>query len=416
MTEIAPTRILGDGRSLLLNRATGTLAMYGGAREGDVYAVGWTPRPARSDDLREVPVDVSAPIPEFPFGTVDRLDSLGQRVVSRAGAQSDYERTVALEVFCRTGYFNDGDDPVNRDHSPAGHSVRRLLDLVADEKRMIGNDEQYAAAMGYELQRLGIPARVVLGFEGANADGTVTGDDIAAWVEVPFSGQGWIPFDPTPKESRVPPPLTNDPNPKPQPYVVQPPVLPKDPGVVQGTPPEGGGQDLADRLWDVVLIVLGYLWLGLKIVLLLSPLWLILLVKQIRRHRRRSADDLVERLSGAWREVTDAARDLGTRVTPGATRRENGVLLATNFPQLEPVDLAASADRHVFGPGAPSEAEVDAYWDDVDSALKRMRSSAPWWRRVLAWFSPASIPWGSLALRGRLRSLASVVRRRERTG
>lgn len=381
-------------RELLYNNATGALAMYGNAHAGDVYVVEWTPRAGRTDDLADVAVDRSVPIAEFPFGPVEKLDLLAQRVVSRAGADTDLERAVALEVFFRTGYFNDGDDPVKRDYSPSGHSVRRLLDLAADEKRMIGNDEQYASAMAYAAQRLGIPARVVLGFETVNTGGTVTGDDIAAWVEIPFEGRGWIPFDPTPSETRIPPPQTNDPNPKPQPYVVQPPVLPKEPADVQGVPPEGAGQDLSDRIWDILFRVLGWIWLGIKIALVLSPLWGILLVKRIRRRRRRRAADPVDRLSGAWREITDRARDLGTKVTHGHTRRENGILLAARFPHVDPASLAATADSHVFGPGVPSDEHVASYWADVDTALKRMRRAVPWWRRPIAWFSPASIPWG----------------------
>src|SRR5690606_38126377 len=58
--------------------------------------------------------------------------------------------------------------------------------------------------------------------------------------------------------------------------------------------------------------------------------------------------------------------------------------------------LATVADRHVSGPTEPSEAEVAAYWDDVESALVRMRKAAPWWRRLVQWISPASIPWTQL--------------------
>lgn len=387
----------GSGqRELLLNSASGMLAMYGNARAGDVYDVEWTPRAGRTDDLAGIAVDRTLPVPEFPFAPVEKLDALAQRVVSRAGASTDLERAVALELFFREGYFNDGDDPVKRDYSPSGHSVRRLLDLVADETRMVGNDEQYASAMAYAAQRLGMPARVVLGFENVNSDGTVTGDDIAAWVEIPFEGRGWIPFDPTPDEDRVPPPQTNDPNPKPQPYVVQPPVLPKDPAEVQGVLPEAVGQDLPDQIWDILFRILGWIWTGAKIALILAPLWGIVLVKRLRRRRRRRAVDPVDRLSGAWREVTDRARDLGTKVTHSHTRRENGILLAARFQQVAPAELAATADRHVFGPGVPSDEDVDAYWSDVETAIKRMRKDVPWWRRPLAWFSPTSIPWGSI--------------------
>lgn len=397
-------------RDLLFNSATGSVVMHGDTAAGDVFTIEWEPRAGRSNDLTNVPVDREIPVPAFPFGSVDKLDAVAQHAVTRAGAGTDFERAVALEEYFQQGYFNDGDDPVTRDYSPPGHSVRRLVDLTADERRMVGNDEQYASAMAYAAQRLGLPARVVLGFEDVGPDGTVTGDDIAAWVEIPFEGRGWIPFDPTPDEDRIPPQISNDPNPKPQPYVVQPPVLPKEPADVQGVPPEGSGEDLTDRIWDIVWLVLGWLWLATKVVLLLSPLWLIVLVKRIRRRRRRRAGDPVDRLSGAWREVTDRARDLGASVTRGHTRRENGIVLASRFPNVDTAELAAMADRHVFGPGVPSDDDVTAYWADVDTALKRMRADSPRWRRLVVAIWPASIPWREMGRR--LGSTLGATRRR----
>ena len=46
--------------------------------------------------------------------------------------------------------------------------------------------------------------------------------------------------------------------------------------------------------------------------------------------------------------------------------------------------LAVEADRHVFGPGLPGDAEVAAYWEDVGTAVRRMRKATPWWRRWLS--------------------------------
>jgi hypothetical protein len=274
---------------------------------------------------------------------------------------------------------------------------------------MVGNDEQYAAAMAYALQHLGVPARVVLGFRGFSG-GTVTGDDIAAWVEVPFVGRGWIDFNPTPDEDRVPPPKDQNPNPKPQPFVVQPPVLPQDPANVDGVPPQGGGRDLSDRIWSVLWTILRWVWRATQVALVLSPLWLVVLVKRVRRRRRRRAADPIVRLSGAWREITDSARDLGAKVTAGQTRRENGLLLAERFPECDHPVLAATADQHVFGPGVPTDEAVAAYWADVDTALKRMRRSVPWWRRPLAMVSPFSIPWRVVG-RGARRRAASLAHR-----
>ena len=65
----------------------------------------------------------------------------------------------------------------------------------------VGIGEQYASAMAVLLRTIGIPARVATGFTPGDAvgDGTDTysvgTSDLHAWVEVPFQGYGWLPFE-----------------------------------------------------------------------------------------------------------------------------------------------------------------------------------------------------------------------------
>lgn len=396
-------------RELLINTATGSLAEYGNTRSGDVYRIDWTPREDRTNELLAAKVDRAFTVTQMSFPPIEKLDALAQSWISKSGARTDFERAVALEKgFRQAGYYNDGlkEDAGKRGASASGHGAKRLADLVADETRMVGNDEQYASAMAYVAQRMGLPARVVLGFEKVGSEGAVTGDDIAAWVEIPFERHGWVPFDPTPPEDKIPPPQQDSNVPVPQPYVVQPPVLPQEPADVQGVPPEGAGRDLADRLWDVILMVLRVFWKIILVLLWLAPLWLILLYKAVTRHRRKNAPDPLDRISGAWREMTDRARDLGARIPTGNTRHETSVVVGQRFPSSEPTGLAAVADRHVFGPGTPHQDDIKAYWTDVESALKRMRADAPWWRRHLGWFSLASIPWREVGQTSRTRAVA----------
>ncbi|MEO6881867.1 MAG: transglutaminaseTgpA domain-containing protein [Mycobacteriaceae bacterium] len=61
--------------------------------------------------------------------------------------------------------------------------------------------EQYASAMAAMLRTLGVPTRVGVGFTAGTGDERsreVTTDDAHAWVEVYFTGYGWVQFDPTP--------------------------------------------------------------------------------------------------------------------------------------------------------------------------------------------------------------------------
>src|SRR5690606_1187637 len=103
----------------------------------------------------------------------------------------------------------------------------------------------------------------------------------------------------------------------------------------------------------------------------------------------------------------------GVRLPVSNTRHQNGIVLSERFPDANAPWLASVADRHVFAPGQPTREEVQAYWSDVGTAVTRMRTSVPRWRRWLAVVSPASIGWRQLGrgLRTRGRRLAASARR-----
>src|ERR671922_673757 len=66
-----------------------------------------------------------------------------------------------------------------------------------------GYCQQFSGAMALMLRMVGIPARVVAGFSPGSYNRD-TGEyrvrdlDAHSWVEVYFTGIGWVPFDPTP--------------------------------------------------------------------------------------------------------------------------------------------------------------------------------------------------------------------------
>jgi transglutaminase-like putative cysteine protease len=70
--------------------------------------------------------------------------------------------------------------------------------------RRSGNCEYFAAAMAVMLRSIGVPARVVAGFQQGewNPYGRyfmVRLSDAHAWVEVHLDGRGWVAFDPSPR-------------------------------------------------------------------------------------------------------------------------------------------------------------------------------------------------------------------------
>lgn len=388
----------------LYNEATGTVAQVGGVRTGATWRYRVElPRAATESEIAAAMADQSVRV-----GSAPTPESLANLVTAwlNDGAQSDSDggRAALVARKFTEGFYSDG---LAREYpSNSGHGLKRLGDLTADPREMVGNDEQYAAALGVVLQNLGLPARVVLGAE-VPAGGVVRGDDVHAWVEVRFDDLGWVDFLPTPDDERKLQTQDEEPDPQPQPYVPQPPQAPEEVQQADPAPPQGAGDPSGGDLWAWLGVVLAIVMAALKVLLVLAPLWLLLLYKWRRRRRRRRAASPVVRLSGGWREVTDRARDLGARLPYSNTMYESSLELDERFPEANTPALATVAGRHVFGPGDPTDEEVDAYWTDVETALARMRKSVPWWRRPLALLSPASIPWRAFGQSARARAVAT---------
>jgi len=135
----------------------------------------------------------------------DLVRSATERYI--AGATSPAQQVEQIRAgLVRDGFFSHGTsgEPV----SPAGHGLDRLVSMVGTGP-MVGDQEQYAALMALMVRSIGIPARVVVGFAPsgtADAEVALRGSDLSAWVEVPFDGFGWVPFDPTPPPDK---PLTD---------------------------------------------------------------------------------------------------------------------------------------------------------------------------------------------------------------
>src|SRR5699024_4684989 len=132
----------------------------------------------------------------------------------------EIERQLKVNGFLSHGLASDAVP------SRAGHGADRIEELFT-RNQMIGDEEQFAAAFALMARSLGYPARVVMGFAPQNVEEgapvTVTGEDVTAWVEVPFEGVGWISFQPTPDEKEIPQDQNPKPKTEPQPQVRQPP-------------------------------------------------------------------------------------------------------------------------------------------------------------------------------------------------
>ncbi len=111
-----------------------------------------------------------------------------------AGRRSDQDKATALEHYLSTNY---------------GYTLQLLNDPVPDPLanflfvRRKGHCEYFASAMAVMLRTIGIPSRVVTGFQSGTFNPMtgwhiIRGSDAHSWVEAYVPDYGWTTFDPTP--------------------------------------------------------------------------------------------------------------------------------------------------------------------------------------------------------------------------
>jgi len=139
------------------------------------------------------------PLPAAVWEEMLELPPLDERIPRLAkemttGAASDQDKARALERHLRHDY---------------GYTLQLLSKPVADPLayflfvRKKGHCEYFASSMAVMLRTLGIPSRVVTGFQ-TGVFNPVTGwqvvraSDAHSWVEAWIAGHGWTTFDPTP--------------------------------------------------------------------------------------------------------------------------------------------------------------------------------------------------------------------------
>lgn len=394
-------------QSLRYSQAASAATVALGLQEGDTYRLtAIMPHRPSPDELREAgPGNASV-------GEVGRVPSalttLAATVTETADTPYDAVEAIRAAVATR-GLLNHGDRP----GLPSGHGYDRLAWLL-DQGDMVGDQEQFAPLMALMVRSLGIPARVVVGFVpgGAGEDGsaggasggsaggssevTVYGSDLSAWVEVNFAGYGWIPFDPTPGETRDVDEQLEEPLAAPHQLALQPPPPPRSSddeaasevadSDAESTPEAEDEQEAADAKntpWILVTAVAS------PVALVVLALGFIVLLKFLRK-RRHTQGLPARKVSGGWEYLVDAAIDLGAEVPEPLTRSEKAKLIEQTF-RVPAEPLAATADTKVFGPADPAAAEATEYWQAVAGTVKQLRRSVSWWRRVRARLSLASL-------------------------
>ena len=290
----------------------------------------------------------------------DRVDAWSGRV------DSPWQKVTAMAKALQSGAYTDGGaagDAVQNVFLP-GHSLRRMTQFMK-ATQLAGNDEQYASALALATNRLGVPARVVLGAV-PDATGAVKGKDVHAWVEIRRADGEWQAIMPSqflPDRNKKPEPLIQKSEQQKTGAQVPPPAANNPPSVLQGpdqaqnatqlrTPPKDEDSPLDPDTWPD--------WLRYLVFFVAIPLLLVLLVhggirlaKAVRRRRRRRAGGPSARVTGGWREVVDTARDLRMPLPVKGTRLEQARALEVHLSGPPPAKPSPIVDGAVIGAPIP---------------------------------------------------------------
>jgi transglutaminase-like putative cysteine protease len=315
-----------------------------------------------------------------------------------ADAATEYDKVIAVQDYLRdSGTFEYDTTVPKRDDSGA------LLDFLTVSQ--VGFCQQFAAAMAVLLREEGIPARVAVGFTSGtqSADDpeswTITSHDAHAWVEVLFSGYGWLPFEPTPQ--RVNPVASVYTSPVTSPTCTAK-NCPGGPGGTHGKGDEnpvtpavipaerntrgGGGGALptstvapADHISAKrLLLIAGALTL---LGLLLLPL-----ARTVRRRRRlaHASGRPRELILATYDVFAERAAELGFARSEGETIEEyrrrvsaSGLLRDGDLDRLSTITTGAA-----YAPREPHEDDARAAAEAAHTTLKELQRGTPWTARI----------------------------------
>lgn len=380
------------GQAVLVDPADGQLLAAHGARRAMSYTVmSGVPRYTAAQLRGAVPADDSAAraalvLPPHPPAVIAQMARLGT-----AGAAFPYQQAARLTAFLQA---EERFVPA----APPGHTYGHIAYFLATSHQ--GTSEQFATAFALMARTLGLPSRIVVGFQPgpAGPDGTyqVTGADTLVWPEIDFRGLGWVPFYPTPTGGRasaagllgagessqrqqIDRSLATAPLPSPAPPVIR-------PGARAAGQPGGAQGGSASTSW---LLLAGVVPLALIGYLLLAAL-----LPARRRARRRHAATAAAAVAGAWQETTSRLRVLGLRRVSTSTTSEvarfgAGQLGGEAGTRLH--ELATTADSSEFASVAPGPSAAGEAWRHHDAVRRRVRAAVPLTTRIRHGLRPAAV-------------------------
>lgn len=346
---------------VMVDPDTGSLVMAEGLRTGLSYTVRGVLETPADADLAEaqVPADATkyTALPRLPFTLAEYARQ------ATVNATTAYEKAVALEQVVRLNRRPDAEAPV-------GSSYARLETFLfgaeGESGASAGTAEQFASAFAVLARAVGLPTRVVVGFQPVpeeNGERIVRAADATAWPEVYFSGWGWVPFDPVSGNDSGPSAASKrevlnrlastTAKPTPTTLASVPPLV--QPSAVR--PDASAAQETAGAF---------PFWVFTPVLVLLA----LYAARTTRRVRLRAAGPV-----GAWNEVLDALQLAGLRPRPSRTVPDVGRDWGDAGRRL-----AVLVDQAAF---APEPVHHEDGWRLAREVRKAVRRKASWWRRLV---------------------------------
>jgi hypothetical protein len=365
------------GLPVAVNLASRCLLTPDGLATGSTYHVESalvTADPAAAETAR--PDLTDAGTVAVPPGTPEIMATIADYV--RTTYDTPYERAQGLADFLAQHYAYNPE-------APSGHDLPALgffLGSPADAGGQRGTSEHFAAAYAIIARLIGLPSRVVVGFEVPGGSSTVTAGQGSAWPEIKFDGAGWVRFDPMPAPDAVPVP--------PEDTLEQ---------MEEETPsPEeddgGGGEaedfndesleqdgDFNDELDQDAGGIPVWAWYALGALLLASVPLVLKARRSLRRRRRLSRGGPADRVAGAWAEVLAGAARAGVKVPGHANAEEAAVQLSSLKADIGPLPRLVNAAA--FAPHAVSEEDARAAAAIATAFPGSIRHQVKRWKRLL---------------------------------
>lgn len=314
-------------------------------------------------------------VPQIPA----EFANLAQQAVTADATQGPLSdprsRAQLLEARLRSTYLFDP-------NALPGHSYRRLLRLLTDGSDVgrRGTSEQFATAFAVLARQLGMPTRVVVGFDipaNTSPDGTgntrVTAGMAKAWPEVHFADAGWVPFDPTPTSEGVS--ITDAETLKSLGTRRTTPTTPlEEASEITLEPAEPPVETKANRrpIW---------LLLGALSVCALAILWAVASTARRRQHLRRGPAR--HQIANAWTDAMVSLNAAQLFIGPGETSNRfvervhtESIARGNTIVHDQMATLSTMLDDSQFGKGEPSIEAATEAWIAADRIRAQILTDA----------------------------------------